>query len=84
MGQRQFDSDHPLHFWQPMSHNDFIVESPGKKLPLMVANLVSESMGQDEASITLLDDKGSHPQQKAAKNVLALAILTHIRSMLKN
>ena len=55
-----------------------------KKLPLLVANLVSESMGQDEASITLLDDKGSHPQQKAAKNVLALAILTHIRSMLKD
>ena len=53
-----------------------------KKLPLLVANLVSESMGQDEASITLLDDKGSHPQQKAAKNVLAIALLTHISHML--
>ena len=53
-----------------------------KKLPLLVANLVSESMGQDEASITLLDDKGSHPQQKAAKNVLATALLTHISHML--
>lgn len=53
-----------------------------KKLPLLVANLVSESMGQDEASITLLDDKGSHPQQKAAKNVLAVVLLTHISNML--
>ena len=55
-----------------------------KKLPLMVANLVSESMGQDEASITLLDDKGSHPQQRAAKNVLALALLTHISKLLNH
>ncbi len=55
-----------------------------KKLPLLVANLVSESMGQDEASITLLDDKGSHPQQKAAKNVLAVVLLSHISNMLNN
>ena len=55
-----------------------------KKLPLIVANLVSESMGQDEASITLLDDNGSHPQQKAAKNVLAKALLTHISKLLKH
>ena len=55
-----------------------------KKLPLLVANLVSESMGQDEASITLLDDKGSHPLQKAAKNVLAISILSHISKMLND
>ena len=55
-----------------------------KKLPLLVANLVSESMGQDEASITLLDDRGSHPQQKAAKNVLAVVLLTHISNMLNH
>ena len=55
-----------------------------KKLPLLVANLVSESMGQDKASITLLDDKGSHPQQKAAKNVLAVVLLSHISNMLNN
>ena len=55
-----------------------------KKLPLMVANLVSESMGQDEASITLLDAKGSYPLQKAAKNVLALALLTHISKLLNH
>jgi phosphopantothenoylcysteine decarboxylase / phosphopantothenate---cysteine ligase len=53
-----------------------------KKLPLLVANLVHESMGKDEASITLLDDKGSHPLQKAAKNVLAVELLIHISNML--
>lgn len=53
-----------------------------KKLPLLVANLVSESMGQDEASITLLDDNGSHQLQKASKVVLAGELLTHISLML--
>ena len=53
-----------------------------KKLPLLVANLVSESMGQAEASITLLDDNGSHPLQKATKEVLAGELLTHISHML--
>ena len=55
-----------------------------KKLPLLVANLVSESMGQDDATITLLDDKGSHPQQKSAKTELAFNLLTHISNMLNN
>jgi phosphopantothenoylcysteine decarboxylase / phosphopantothenate---cysteine ligase len=55
-----------------------------KKLPLIVANLVSESMGQDEANITLLDDRGSYPLQKAAKDVLAIELLTHIRNMLND
>lgn len=54
-----------------------------KKLPLLVANLVQESMGQDEASIILLDDKGSHPLQKATKDVLAIALLTHMSNMLE-
>lgn len=53
-----------------------------KKLPLLVANLVSESMGQAEANITLLDDKGSHPLQRASKTVLAEQLLTHISHMI--
>lgn len=53
-----------------------------KKLPLLVANLVSESMGQESASITLLDDKGSHPLQKAAKPILAAQLLTHLSHMI--
>jgi phosphopantothenoylcysteine decarboxylase/phosphopantothenate--cysteine ligase len=54
-----------------------------KKLPLLVANLVSESMGLDDASITLLDDRGAYAMPKASKNVLANEILSHICQMLK-
>lgn len=53
-----------------------------KKLPLLVANLVNESMGQDTANITLLDDKGSHPLQRAEKTELATQLLTHISHMI--
>jgi len=53
-----------------------------KKLPLLVANLVNESMGQDEATITLLDRNGSHPLKKAPKDILAIELLTHISHML--
>ena len=55
-----------------------------KKLPLLVANLVQESIGQDEASITLLDDNGSHPLQKATKHVLAVALLKHMSQLLRH
>lgn len=55
-----------------------------KKLPLIVANLVSESMGQDEANITLLDDVGVHPLPRADKSILAHGILTHICNMMSN
>ena len=53
-----------------------------KKLPLLVANLVYESMGQDTASITLLDNQGAHPLPKASKDVLATQLLTHVCHML--
>lgn len=49
-----------------------------KKLPLIVANLVSESMGKDESSVTLLDNKGAHVIPKAGKGVVAQLILEHI------
>lgn len=53
-----------------------------KKLPLLVANLVSESIGQEDANITLLDDTGSHPLERASKPDLATAILTHVSRMI--
>ena len=55
-----------------------------KKLPLLVANLVNESMGQDEAIITLLDNQGTRPLAKASKDVLATQLLTHLSQMLNN
>jgi phosphopantothenoylcysteine decarboxylase / phosphopantothenate---cysteine ligase len=53
-----------------------------KKLPLLVANLVSESMGGDEATITLLDDTGIHALPRADKKTLAHEILFHLSQLL--
>jgi phosphopantothenoylcysteine decarboxylase/phosphopantothenate--cysteine ligase len=53
-----------------------------KKLPLLIANLVGESMGQDEASITLLDNDGGHALPRANKKVLASEILMHLSRLI--
>lgn len=53
-----------------------------KKLPLLVANLVDDSMGLDSAKVTLLDDKGQHPLQFAFKEILAEQLLNHISKMI--
>ncbi|MBC7697578.1 MAG: bifunctional phosphopantothenoylcysteine decarboxylase/phosphopantothenate--cysteine ligase CoaBC [Bacteroidia bacterium] len=55
-----------------------------KKLPLIVANLISESMGKDNANITLIDDAGTHALPFADKTTLAHEILVHISNMLAN
>lgn len=54
-----------------------------KNLPLLVANLVHESMGRDDAKVVLLDDKGSHPMQ-AEKDAIAAYLLQHIAHMMKS
>lgn len=53
-----------------------------KKVPLLVANLVSESMGNNQASITLIDDTGTHALPRADKQILAHEILRHLSHML--
>jgi phosphopantothenoylcysteine decarboxylase/phosphopantothenate--cysteine ligase len=53
-----------------------------KKIPLLIANLVGESMGQDEASITLLDNNGGHALPRANKKVLASEILMHLSRLI--
>ena len=53
-----------------------------KKLPLIVANLMRDSMGHDENSVTLLDDKGAHTLPRASKNLVAEMLLKHIADML--
>lgn len=53
-----------------------------KNLPLLVANLVQESMGQDDASVVLLDDTGSHPIQRKAKQDIARHLLQHIAAIM--
>lgn len=53
-----------------------------KRLPLIVANLMSDSMGQDENSVTLLDDKGKHTLPRLPKKLVAELLLQHITAML--
>jgi len=55
-----------------------------KKLPLIAANLVQDTLGSDETTLTLLDDAGKHPLPKAAKIVSARMLLQHIAAMLRN
>ena len=54
-----------------------------KKLPLIVANDAKTAIGNDENSVTLIDDTGSYVLLKADKKVIAQGVLTHISNMLK-
>jgi len=53
-----------------------------KRLPLIVANLMSDSMGQDTNNVTLLDDAGAHPLPVLPKKSVAELLLQHIANML--
>ncbi len=53
-----------------------------KKLPLIVANLITDGMGGNENIATLLDDQGSHPLPKTNKKILANKILCHIHQLI--
>jgi phosphopantothenoylcysteine decarboxylase/phosphopantothenate--cysteine ligase len=53
-----------------------------KKLPLIVANLISDSMGQDENSITILDNNGAHQLSRTSKKEAAELLLMHIAKTL--
>ena len=52
-----------------------------KNIPLIVANLVQESMGQNQAHIHLIDDHGVHAIPPDNKQNLATKILTHIHQL---
>ena len=53
-----------------------------KNIALMVANIVTEALGKDESTLTLLDNKGTHPLGKSSKSKSARVLLNHIASML--
>ena len=53
-----------------------------KHIPLIVANLVSEALGTDESTLTILDDQGAHPLPKSSKVKSAHALLMHIANKL--
>lgn len=53
-----------------------------KKLPLIVANLATDAMGSDENQITLLDNEGMYPLDRASKIDVAREILLHITKLI--
>jgi phosphopantothenoylcysteine decarboxylase/phosphopantothenate--cysteine ligase len=53
-----------------------------KKLPLIVANLACDAMGNDENSVTLLDKNGAHPIERSPKIEVARLLLQHLAKML--
>jgi len=55
-----------------------------KNIPLIIANLVSESMGKDDAQLTLIDETGAHKLAPANKTILAEQILSFIKQRLIN
>jgi phosphopantothenoylcysteine decarboxylase/phosphopantothenate--cysteine ligase len=51
-----------------------------KNIPLIIGNLVSESMGRDDAHISLIDAEGIHTLSAAPKPILANQILHFIHN----
>jgi phosphopantothenoylcysteine decarboxylase/phosphopantothenate--cysteine ligase len=53
-----------------------------KKLPLIVANLIGDSMGHDTNQVTLLDNKGVHALPEASRKSVAEMLLKHLANVL--
>jgi phosphopantothenoylcysteine decarboxylase/phosphopantothenate--cysteine ligase len=52
-----------------------------KKLPLLAANLAQHAIGADDNQITLFDDDGAHPLERASKDVVARQLVAHIAKL---
>jgi phosphopantothenoylcysteine decarboxylase/phosphopantothenate--cysteine ligase len=52
-----------------------------KKLPLLAANLAQNAIGADDNEIILFDDEGSHPLERAPKEVVARQLVAHIEKL---
>ncbi|MQY51717.1 bifunctional phosphopantothenoylcysteine decarboxylase/phosphopantothenate--cysteine ligase CoaBC [Rhodocyclus gracilis] len=60
------------------------VKRQRKGIPLIVGNLVQESMGSDAATLTLFDEHGRHPLPTGAKIDLARHVVAHIAALLED
>jgi phosphopantothenoylcysteine decarboxylase / phosphopantothenate---cysteine ligase len=48
-----------------------------KKIPMIVANLVQNAIGQDDNEVVIYDDEGVHALPRAPKPRIAQAIIAH-------
>jgi phosphopantothenoylcysteine decarboxylase/phosphopantothenate--cysteine ligase len=53
-----------------------------KKVPLLVANLAQDTLGQDDAALVLIDAAGEHPLARADKLTQARRLIRHIATLL--
>jgi len=52
-----------------------------KKVKLMIANLAQDAIGADDNEVSLLDDAGTHRLPRAAKDIVAQQIISHIAGL---
>jgi phosphopantothenoylcysteine decarboxylase / phosphopantothenate---cysteine ligase len=53
-----------------------------KGIPMIAANIATETLGLDEISLLILDQQGSHPLPRMSKADAAIALLTHMAKRL--
>ena len=53
-----------------------------KRLPMLVANLISDALGTDTNHVTILDKAGTHPLAHLSKDDTARAIVHHMAALL--
>ena len=53
-----------------------------KNIPLIAANIATDTLGADESTLTLLDEAGSYVLPKASKLNLARGLLNHVVNMI--
>jgi len=51
---------------------------------MIVANLLQNTIGQDENEVTIYDDAGAHTLPRAAKSRLAQAIVAHAVDLMES
>jgi len=55
-----------------------------KNIPMIVANLLQNTIGQDENEVTIYDDAGAHTLARAAKSRVAQAIVAHAVDLMES
>jgi phosphopantothenoylcysteine decarboxylase/phosphopantothenate--cysteine ligase len=55
-----------------------------KNIPMIVANLLQNTLGQDENEVTIYDDTGAHTLARAAKSRVAQAIVAHAVDLMES
>jgi phosphopantothenoylcysteine decarboxylase/phosphopantothenate--cysteine ligase len=55
-----------------------------KNIPMIVANLLQNTVGQDENEVTIYDDAGAHTLPRAAKSRVAHAIVGHAVDLMES